>query len=226
MIRASFTAALLLAALGGSAAALAAGGEDHGSGVSVGVTGGSNGLGLEAAYRFGDFFGLRANSGNYTYDHTVDSSGFNIDGKAKLKSIGVLADFYPFGGSFRISAGLRSNHNKFAGVAVPAGSTVDIGGDTYTASEVGTLDGAASFKKTAPTLTVGWGGDFSTGLHFGADFGVVIQGSPKLAATSDGTLSGNSTFQADLAQKLAEWQDDVKDYKLWPVIQLHVAYSF
>ena len=93
--------------------------------------------GAGGGYRFTEFFGLRANSGDYSYNHSVDSSDFNIDGKAKLKSIGVLADFYPFGGSFRISAGLRSNNNRFAGVAAPAGSTVDIGGDTYTADRGG-----------------------------------------------------------------------------------------
>jgi hypothetical protein len=226
MMRARFSAVLLLATLGGSAAALAAGGEDHGTGVSVGVTGGTNGLGLEADYRFNNFFALRANTGNYSYSKSVDSGGFGIDGKAKLKSIGVLADFYPFGGSFRISAGLRSNHNKFAGAATPLGSTVDINGTTYTAAQVGTLTGDASFKSTAPTVTLGWGGKFRTGLHFGAEIGVVAQGSPQLSATSSGTLSGNTMFQADLDQRLAQWQHDVKDYKLWPVIQLHLAYRF
>ena len=226
MMRASLPAVLLLATLGSSAATLAAAAARHGTGVSVGVTGGTNGLGIEAGYRFTSFFGVRANTGNYSYNKSVDSSGFNIDGKVKLKSIGVLADFYPFGGSFRISAGLRSNHNKFAGVATPIGSTVDINGNTYAADQVGILTGAATFKKTVPTVTVGWGGHFKTGLTFGAEIGVVAQGSPRLAATSSGTLAGNPTFQTDLNQRLAQWQDDVSSYKLWPVIQLHLMYRF
>ncbi len=226
MTRATFPAALLLATLGCSATVLAADADNHGIGVSVGVTGGTNGLGIEAGYRFNSFFGVRANTGNYSYDKSVDSSGFNIDGKARLKSVGVLADFYPFGGSFRISAGLRSNHNRFAGVATPIGSTVDINGNTYAADQVGTLTGAATFKKTVPTLTVGWGGHYRTGLTFGAEIGVVAQGSPQLAATSSGTLASDPTFQADLNQRLAQWQHDVKDYKLWPVLQLHLQYRF
>ena len=223
MSRASRTVLVMLAVLGCSAPALAA---DDASGLALGVTGGTNGLGLEASYRINSMFGVRANSGSFNYDKSADSGDFNIDGKAKLSSFGALVDFYPFGGSFRISAGLRSNSNKFSGDATPTGATVDVGGDTYTAAEVGVLTGAAKFKKTSPTVTIGWGGKFRSGLHVGAEIGVVAQGSPKLSASSDGTLASNSVFQQSLDAQLAEWQDDVKDYKLWPVIQLHVMYRF
>jgi hypothetical protein len=192
----------------------------------VGVTGGTYGLGLEAGYRFSERLGVRANSGSYKYDKSVSSGDFDIDGKAKLDSIGVAVDFYPFGGSFRVSAGLRSNKNKFSGLASPNGATVDVGGDTYTATEVGNLSGSARFKKSSPTLSVGWGGNFSTGVHFGVDLGVVAQGSPRLAASSSGTLASDPTFQASLDDQLAGWQSDVKDYKLWPIVQLHLAYRF
>jgi len=225
-MRRSGSIAFLLLATAGCAGTAMAQDSGQGTGIAVGVLAGTNGLGLEVGYRFNERFGVHANNGAYSYDHTVDSGDFDIDGKAKLKSIGLLADFYPLGGSFRISAGLRSNHNKFDGVATPNSSTVEIGGDTYTASQVGTLVGAAKFKKTAPTLLVGWAGHYHTGLHFGVELGVVAQGSPRLAATSNGSLASNPTFQADLADKLAEWQDDVKDYKLWPVVQMHLAYRF
>jgi hypothetical protein len=216
---------LALVIAGGASASLAAD-SDHGLGVSVGATGGTNGLGIEVAYRFTEHFGVRANTGDYSYDKSVDSGDFNIDGKAKLKSIGAVVDFYPLGGSFRISLGMRSDRNRFGGVASPMGATVDVGGDTYTASQVGVLTGDAKFKRSAATATIGWGGTFKTGIHFGVDLGVVAQGSPKLSASSSGTLASDPIFQASLDEQLATWQDDVKDYKLWPVIQLHLAYRF
>lgn len=199
---------------------------EQGSGFSVGLTGGTNGLGLEAGYRFNSRFGVRANATNYKYDKTLDSADFDIDGKARLKSVGALVDLYPFGGSFRISAGMRSNKNRFGGIASPIGSTVDLGDDTYTAAEVGDLTGTVRFKKTVPTATLGWGGKFKTGLHFGVELGVVAQGSAQLSATSSGTLASDPAFQTDLDDKLAEWEDDAKDYKLWPVIQVHLLYRF
>ncbi|HTQ37127.1 MAG TPA: hypothetical protein VMH77_08830 [Steroidobacteraceae bacterium] len=224
MLRSRVLAGSMLAMLVLPAAVLADDGAGHG--VSVGVLGGLNGLGVELGYRFNERFGLHGETGNYSYDQSADNSDFDIDGKIKLNSIGVLGDFYPFGGSFRISAGLRSNHNKFEGVATPASGTVKVGDDTYTAAQVGTLTGDAKFKKASPTVTLGWAGKYKTGLEFGFDLGVVAQGSPKLNVTSNGTYANNATFQQDLDQKVAEWQDDVKDYKLWPVIQLHLLYRF
>jgi hypothetical protein len=200
---------------------------NHGLGVSVGVTGGTNGLGVEAGYRFSNHLGVRANTGSYNYDKDFDSDDFDISGKAKLKSVGALLDIYPFGGSFRLSVGMRSNKNEFGGVGTPkSGTTVEVGGEDYPADAVDTLVGSARFKKNSPTATLGWGGKFKTGLHFGFELGVVAQGSPKLSAHSTGAINGNATFQQSLNDQLDEWEDDAKDYKLWPVIQAHLSYSF
>jgi hypothetical protein len=217
--------ALIAGLLCCSAPAMAAD-DEQGSGLSLGVTGGTNGLGVEAGYRFNSRVALRANAANYKYSKTVDSDDFDIDGDARLESVGGLVDFYPFGGSFRISAGMRSNKNRFGGIASPIGNTVELGDDIYTAAEVGNLTGTVKFKKTAPTATLGWGGKFTKGLHFGFELGVVAQGSAQLAASSSGTLANDPAFQADLDDKLTEWEEDAKDYKLWPVIQLNLIYRF
>jgi hypothetical protein len=224
MLRKGKVVVWMLAALGCSSMALAD--DDAGTGFSVGVTGGTLGLGLEAGYRFNERLGVRVNGDSYNYDKTTTSGDFDIDGKAKLKSFGVAVDFYPLGGSFRVSAGLRSNKNQFGGEGTPNAGTVEVGDDTYTAAQVGVLAGSARFKKTVPSVTVGWGGKFKTGVHFGVDVGVVAQGTPKLAASSSGTLASDPTFQASLDDQLAEWQHDVKDFKLWPILQLHLAYRF
>jgi len=228
MFRKGNVVVLMLAVMSCSVPAIAAD-EDSGSGLSVGVTGGTLGLGLEAGFRFSSRLGVRANAVSFNREKAVDSDGFDIDGKAKLKSLGANLDFYPFGGSFRLSAGLRSNKNRFSGVASSSGPTVELGGDIYTADQVGDLTGSASFRKTAPTLSLGWGGKFESGLHVGIDLGVVLQGSPKLAASSNGTLASDPTFQDNLDDQLAEWQqkvDDEKYSKYWPIMQLHVSYRF
>lgn len=196
------------------------------SGLRIGVIGGTNGLGAEVGYRFNSRLGLRANLNSYNYDKSLDTTDFDIDGKARLKSFGALVDLYPFGGSFHLSAGMRSNKNHFGGVALPTNDAIELGDSVYTAAQVGTLTGDVKFKKTVPTATLGWAGKFKTGLHFDIELGVVAQGSAQLAATSNGTLASNPAFQTDLDAKLAEWEDDAKDYKLWPVIQLGLSYRF
>jgi hypothetical protein len=160
----------------------------------------------------------------------VGTNGLGLEaGNIKLKSVGALLDIYPFGGSFRLSVGMRSNKNAFRADAVPTTATVEVGDDTYTQAEVGTLTGTVGFKKSAPMVSLGWGGKFKTGLHFGVEVGVVVQGNPQINASSDGTLATNPVFQQSLDDQLAEWRQDIKDNKYsryWPVVQLHLMYRF
>lgn len=229
MKRVSGAVVLVLAAMGMSAPTLAA--DEQGLGLSVGIVGGTNGLGLEAGFRLNRFLGLRANTGAYDYDKTIradadDEDGVDIKGTAKLKSIGGMLDVYPFGGSFRLSVGMRSNKNQFGGVATPVGPDVEIGDGTYPSSAVGELVGSARFKKSSPTVSLGWGGEFRKGLHFGAEIGLVQQGSPRINAAVTGDTSAYPEFQTELDNQLDEWREDTKDYKYWPVIQLHLMYRF
>jgi hypothetical protein len=192
---------------------------------SVGVSAGTLGISPEVGYRFNKFGGLRANGGFFNYDRTEEIDDIDYDGTLKLNSVGVLADLYPFGGSFRISAGMRSNDNRIDLVADEG--TVDIGDETYTQAEYGTIRGRVGFKNMAPTVTLGWGGKLKSGFTIGFEAGVMMQGSPRVALTSEGgSLSNNSTFLAELEEERAQAEEDADDFKLWPVLQLHFKYRF
>lgn len=214
--------ALVAAALFHSAGAAAA----EGGNWSVGVSGGTIGISPEVGYRFNRAVGVRANGGFFDYDRTEEIDDIEYDGTLKLKSFGAMADLYPFGGSFRISAGLRSSKNRIDLSAVPT-ANVEIGDDVFTPAEVGQLDGSVTFKKMNPTLTVGWGGKLKRGFSVGFEAGVMMQGSPKMSlAASGGTLSNDPTFLQELQDERARAEDDAEDFKLWPVLQLHLKYRF
>jgi hypothetical protein len=192
---------------------------------SVGVSGGTLGISPEIGYRFNEFGGLRANGGFFNYDRTEEIDDIDYDGTLKLNSVGVMADLYPFGGSFRISAGARSNDNRIDLVADEG--TVEIGDETYTQAEYGTIRGRVDFKNLAPAVTLGWGGKLKSGFTIGFEAGVMMQGSPRMALTSEGgSLSNNSAFLAELEEERAQAEEDADDFKLWPVLQLHFKYRF
>jgi hypothetical protein len=217
-------AACALLALGGSQLASAA--DSEGGHWKVGVSGGTLGLSPEVGYRFNRFLGLRANGGFFNYDRSEELDDVDYDGTLKLNSVGLLADWHPFGGSFRISGGARSNGNKVDLVGV-LNSNVEIGDEEFTPAQVGALNGTAEFKKLTPTLTLGWGGKFANGFMMGLEAGVMFQGSAKLNMTSTGgTLSSDADFLAELESERAQAEEDISDYKLWPVLQLHFAYRF
>jgi len=191
----------------------------------VGVSGGTNGIAPEIGYR-GEHFGIRANGGFLNYSRTENIDDIDYDGKLKLNSAGLLADWYPFSGGFRISAGARSNGNKVDLHATPTANVV-IGDVTYAPAQVGNLDGKVEFKSLAPTLTLGYGGTLASGFTLGFEAGVVMQGSPKIQLNSSGgTLSSNALFLAELEQERQQAEDDASKFKFWPVVQVHFLYRF
>lgn len=76
---------------------------DPGFGVNVGAS--TLGLTVEPNWRINDRFGVRApvGSGSFSFSREVD--GMEHDGEADSFGVGLLGDYYPFGGGFRISAG-------------------------------------------------------------------------------------------------------------------------
>lgn len=200
--------------------------EGEGGQWHVGVSGGTLGISPELGYRFGRHTGLRVNGGFFDYDRSEEIDDIDYDGTLKLNSVGVMADFYPFGGRFRISAGARSNSNRIDLMATPT-TAVEIGDQTYTPEQVGRLTGGVRFKDFTPAATLGWGGKLGKGFTMGLELGVLLQGSPKLSlSASDGLLSDNQDFLDELEQERAQAEEDAEDFKLWPVIQLHFAWRF
>jgi hypothetical protein len=213
-------AVVALLALGAVPAMAAEGGQWH-----VGVGGGTLGISPEVGYRFGSHAGVRVNGGFFDVDRDEEIDDIDYDASLKLNSMGVMADWYPFGGSFRLSAGARSNSNKLDLLATPTTSQ-EIGDETYTPEQIGTLTGGVRFKDFAPALTLGWGGKFGKGFTVGFEAGVLFQGSPKLSlAANGGLLANDPTFLAELEKERREAEEDA-DFKLWPVLQLNFAWRF
>jgi len=194
---------------------------------SASVTAGTLGVGPELGYRLSESFGVRANAAFLGGYGEFESSSISYRGDIDLKSGGVMADLYPFGGGFRISAGARLNGSDGKIGAAPAGS-VEIGANTYTAAQVGTLRGDIETRNFAPALTLGWGGGFRSGLTLGIEAGALFTGALQVRnfRSEGGTLSNDATFAADLEAERREIQRRSDDYKVYPIVQLTLGYRF
>jgi len=188
--------------------------------VNVGVTGGTLGIGPEVGYRSGSI-GVRGNATFLGLSRDVDSDDVNYDGKLKLRSYGAMVDVYVFGGGFRISPGLRISRNRVKLTATPT-DDVEIGDEIYTPAEVGSIIGEVRAKKLAPTLTVGWATS-GTGFYFGLDAGAMFQGSPRVTKLY---TTGSAVSAADLLEERAEIEDDIDNFKVYPILQLGLGYRF
>ncbi len=200
----------------------------------VGVTAGSLGVGPEVSYRFSENIGIRGNLTFLSISRDIESDDINFDAKLKLASGGAMIDLYPFGGGFRVSGGLRVNGNKVRGIAEPnAGASYDIDGTIYSAAEIGTLTAETDINNVAPSLTIGYGGGLSKGLVFGIEAGALFQGSVKIKPlTFTGTCAGASapptcaTLAADLEAERVSVNEDIDNYKVYPILQLSIGYRF
>jgi hypothetical protein len=200
--------------------------QDTSSGLTASVTGGTLGVGPEVAFRPIDAVGVRASATFFGISHDVDVDDINYMGDLKLSSWGATADLYPFESAFRLSAGLRSSRNRIDLLASPT-QAVSIGGMTYTPDEIGTIAGELRARKVAPTFTLGLARNRRTGVAWSLDAGIMLHGEPRTERLwATGLLADNPFFQDDLAREREEIEDEIDNYKIFPIVQLAVGYTF
>jgi hypothetical protein len=197
---------------------------------TLGVTAATPGLGAELGYAFNEHVALRVGGYGFNYDYDGEESGVNYESELELRSGALLVDWHPLGGVFAISAGVYANGNELNATGVAdAGGEYEIGGETFTAAEVGTLGASVDFNSTAPYLGLGWrsrgGEDGGFGWH--VDLGVLFQGSPDVELTSTGgSLSGNALLQAEIDAEEADLENEIDQYEFYPVLGLGLSWTF
>lgn len=132
------------------------------SALGVAVKVGVEGVGFDVATPLARKFNLRAGASFFSYQGSLTEDGIQINPDVRFRKAAASLDYYPFGGSFRVSPGFvfyNGNHAT-ATALVPAGQTFDLNDTTYTSSVTDPVRGSAIFdfgKKQAPSFTIGWG---------------------------------------------------------------------
>ena len=210
----------LLLALAASGTALA----DHNFG--VGVKAGTLGLGVEGTWRPLPYIDFRAGFNQYDYNDNGFYGGINYDAEISLDNYYVTGNLrFPLS-PFRLTGGLYSNGNEFNAVSGDNGAIILIGGDPYSAAAVGTVSATAAFDSTSPYFGVGFDFTLLGKVGMNLDFGVLWQGSPQISMATDGLLSGDPTVEASLDAERAELENELGDYKAWPVVSLGFVFNF
>ena len=183
---------------------------------------GSLGLGVEGTFGLAEHFNARLGINKFDYDRTETIDDIEYDLDLEWQSISLLADWHPFGNSFRFTAGLMSNGNELSGSST--GDNITIGDQVY--PNVG-LDAKLDFDATAPYLGVGWGNALAAGKGWGfnVDLGIMYQGSGNVTLTPTGAGAVLVTPE-DLALEEQRFEDDIKNYKYYPVFSFGVSYKF
>ena len=168
----------------------------------------------------------------YDTDRKLDDIKYDID--LDLQSVGVLLDWHPMDGSFRVSGGFFSLQHDTTGSARPT-QNVEIGGATFTPEEVGTLHAKLDYTHAlAPYIGIGWGNAVTpdSSWSFSSELGLMFTSSLKVDLESDSPLaSSNPALRAKLDTEISVEQarinrEDLDDIKYWPFLSFGVAYHF
>jgi hypothetical protein len=181
----------------------------------IGVRAGTTGVGADVAFGIVPTLAARLGYSAGTVDHDV-STNVTYHGKLKLSNVNALLDWSPLG-PFRITGGFIFNDNKF-----------DVQTDPVNGA---TISGTVKPENSAaPYLGIGYGNVAGAGVNFYADLGVMFQGSPQASLTANcgpsTTPAQCSALQSQVASQQQQLQDQLKNAKYYPVLNIGITIGF
>ena len=209
--------------------------------LGVGAKAGLNGVGLDLSVGLTKNINLRLAAAAVDIEGedetvTVGDDGFEGDIDAELDfdygSNAIFLDWHPFGGGFRLSAGMFRNTGA-ADLSGTLQSTVVIDGQTLDPADInGDIGGEVSLADSyQPYLGIGWGrgAGGEGGFSLSVDLGVALL-DPDVDLEAEVIACGNFADQADLDQTLrdaeADAEDELDELEFWPVLAIGVNYAF
>lgn len=199
--------------------------------LGVGFKAGTLGLGIEGRWSPLPWLDVRAGANQYDYDTSGSQAGINYDATLALDNYYVTGNFrFPLS-PFRLTAGAYLNGNEVQMASFDTGGAdFTIGDDTFSAADVGSLQSVTSFDETSPYVGVGYDFEIFGKVGLNLDFGVLWQGEPSVSLIATGLDSAPPSVQAQLGPALEaerlEIENEVSDYKAWPVVSLGFVYNF
>lgn len=195
--------------------------------VALGASIGTTGAVVEGQVQVLPGLQLRGGYNYFQYEADNTYDGVAYTGDLDLNTLGAFVDWHPFGNSFMITGGAYFGEKSLALLATPT-ANVQIGNQTFTPAQVGTLGIAADLEDTAPFVGIGFDTTFENpGVALKFIAGAMFTGSPQVDLTaSGGTLANDANFQTQLALEEQTLQDDINDYEIYPVVQAGLTFSF
>jgi hypothetical protein len=192
---------------------------------TVGLNAGTLGYGIVVERRLTRYVGFRVQNGMLTFSHNGTASDLNYNGNGRFNNVAALADFHPFGGGFRLTAGGLFGNDKLTATGTPTANSYTINGTTYSAAQVGTVNGTVTLGGAAPYFAIGTGSTSRHGLSFGFDAGVALRSPSASLTASNPNASALPGFSQNLATAQAQLQHDANVLRTYPVVNFAFAYK-
>jgi hypothetical protein len=180
---------------------------------------GTLGLGADVGLELGNRLVARAGVGvlPFEFTGTFDDIDMTLELPRTWYNVGV--DLY-LTGVVRVGGGLMFKSGDPLLSATPT-QPLEIGDQTFTPDQIGTLSGTLDSGRQAPYVLIGFG-KHTRGIGLTLDLGLAFQKETQVTLdASGGTLSDDPDFRAELETETQRFEDDLPTYiDLWPILSL------
>lgn len=199
---------------------------------SVYAAGGTQGLTLGTAQSLSERWGGRLEATVLpTTSYSFVDGGIDYRGEVRVARAAGLADWHPWGGSFRLVGGLSGGRSEgeFSGRASSSG-LLTVGDVTVLVSPADAYAVTVKFPAVMPYLGVGWGHLPQRGWGFIADVGVQF-GRPKVTGELSASLRAKIVAagrdpDVELDRELDAVRDGIGGIQAFPVASIGVSYRW
>ncbi len=207
--------------------------------IGIGAKAGTLGAGLDLTVGVTEKINLRGGFNQFSFDYndsiesSTSSNGASVTSTAdysttlEFNTIAMLIDYHPFQSGFRLTAGAMLNNSELRGTAIAGDQTIEIGNYTSTQGADLQADVSITFPKTAPYLGIGYDSSrySKSGLSFTYDLGIMFQGAPTASVEVSGADAAQVP-QADIDAEVADINETLADFTVYPVLNLGLSYTF
>lgn len=187
----------------------------------------TRGVGVEYSTHLEDNWRARLgfNSLNLRRDFTPRNTTYDTD--IKLRTVSVIADYFPSDNGFTLSGGLIYNLTKIGLEAKLDSQTAGLPLD-----QTGAIRGTINFKRLNPYFSIGWRSTDLHGWSWSTEIGAFYQQKRIIDLTAARCLPqarvGSFCGQVNqhLAGEKAAIEKDLNDFEWYPVFSIGVAYQF
>lgn len=195
---------------------------------------GTLGAGAELTIGLTEKLNLRLGYSFFDYSTTIEDTDVSYDAELQLRNPAAVLAWHPFSGGFHLSVGAVGASTKVVGTGVPNGTQYVINGNSYNASQIGSVDATIEAgNSVAPYVGIGWGNPVDAKGRWTVllDVGAVYYGSKPVVvavAKCGATLPSQlcTRLQTDIAAERQQLIDEVDTLTWYPVFNLGLAFKF
>jgi hypothetical protein len=208
----------------------------------------SLGFGAQVAKPLPHRSDVRGGFNFYRYSNDLTDDGIHYAAEVKLQSVNIQFDKYLVGGLFVSGGALVWNGNKAdANTFVPGGNFFRLGDRSYYSDPAAPVHGQSdlTFRTMAPMVTLGFGNLTSKGrIAYSVEAGVAFHGTPAATMSLAGSAcdfiilgsrgidlmckdaATDPIIQSNVAAQQQQINDDISNFKYYPILQFSIGYKF